>query len=196
MHSRLSQKGCEPLILASASERRRKILENLGITFDVVVTDVDEVTYASDPRRTASENALRKSDWCRMKYPARTSIAADTVIDFMGRVVGKPATINEAGEFLGLFSGKKHTVMTAVAFFVPDAAPELKLVESQVVFKELTGEQIRSYCSCVNPLDKAGGYDIDQYGALIIESFSGSRTNIMGLPAELVEEWVVRHNYS
>jgi septum formation protein len=196
MHSRLSQKGREPLILASASERRRKILENLGIAFDVVVTAVDEVSYASDPRRTASENALRKSAWCRMKYPARTSIAADTVIDFMGRVVGKPATIKEACEILALFSGKSHTVITAVAFSVMGSAPELKLVESQVLFKELTGEQIRDYCSRVNPLDKAGGYDIDQFGALIIESSSGSRTNIMGLPAELVEEWVVRHSYS
>ncbi|MEI6217578.1 MAG: Maf family nucleotide pyrophosphatase [bacterium] len=192
----MSQKGREPIILASASERRRKILENLGIAFEVVVTDVDEVAYASDPRRTAAENALLKSDWCRMKFPARTSIAADTVIDFMGRVVGKPATIKEASEVLALFSGKSHTVITAVAFSVMGSAPELKLVESQVLFKELTGEQIRDYCSRVNPLDKAGGYDIDQFGALIIESSSGSRTNIMGLPAELVEEWVVRHNYS
>lgn len=192
MPSKAQTGTSSPVILASASERRRKILNELGASFEVVIPDVEEVTYLDDPRRTASENAMRKSEWCRGRYPGGMTIAADTVIDFRGRVIGKPATVAEACAILRKFSGERHTVITAVALSVPGEAPELAIVESQVVFKKLTDERIRDYCSRVNPLDKAGAYDIDQHGDMIIESFSGSRTNIMGLPREVVEKWLDR----
>lgn len=182
--------SASPLILASASGRRRKILEAMGVNFEVAVPDVEEVTYLDDPRRTASENAIRKGEWSRVRFPDRVTIAADTVIDFRGRVICKPSSEAEAVEFLRSFSGEQHTVITAVAFSTPQRGLEIEVVESQVVFKKLTDEQIRQYCSKVDPLDKAGAYDIDQNGDMIIESFAGSRTNIMGLPAEVVAKWL------
>ncbi|MEI6808030.1 MAG: Maf family nucleotide pyrophosphatase [bacterium] len=179
-----------PLILASASERRRKILESLGVSFEVVIPDVEELTFLDDARRTASENAIRKSRWSRGRCADRITIAADTVIDFKGRVVCKPVDMDEAFRILRQFSGTQHTVITAVAWSMPDLPTDLVVCESQVVFKVLADEQILEYCRRVNPLDKAGAYDIDQHGEMIIESFSGSITNIMGLPGEVVEQWL------
>lgn len=181
------------LVLASASERRRKILKSVGALFEAAVPDVEEVMYRDDPRRTAAENALRKSKWARARYPDRVTIAADTVIGFKGRVIGKPADRREALRFLKDFSGERHTVITAVVLACPGPEPDLAVVESQVVFKKLTDDQIREYSMRVNPLDKAGAYDIDQHGDMIIESYTGSRTNIMGLPLEVVAEWLATH---
>lgn len=187
-----SQHVALPLILASASERRRKILESLGLSFEVAIPDVEEMTYIDAPRRTAWENAVRKSEWIRGRCAGRTTIAADTVIDFKGRVVCKPADMDDAFVILKQFSGEQHTVITAVALFTPELPIEVVLEESQVVFRKLTEGQIRDYCSLVNPLDKAGAYDIDQHSEIIIESFSGSRTNIMGLSCEVVQKWLKR----
>ena len=178
------------LILASASERRRKILSDLGVTFDVVIPRVEEIPHAGNPRRTAEENALRKSLWCRERHPDRFIITADTTIGFDGRCIEKPVSMDEAAVFLRMFSGKTHTVFTAVGLSTPTAIPEVRLVESPVTFRALSDNDIRDYLSKVNPLDKAGAYDIDQHGDIIIRSFSGSRTNVMGLPAELVGPWL------
>jgi len=178
------------LVLVSASERRRKILKSLGLKFDIAVPHVREVSHIDDPLRTAAENALLKSKWARTRYPDCTTVTADTVIGFKGRVIGKPADFAEAHEFLRRFSGARHTVITAVAIAIPAGSTELHVVESEVSFRKLTDREIREYIAVVNPLDKAGGYDIDQQGDLIIESFSGSRTNIMGLPREVVKEWL------
>ena len=176
-----------PIILGSASERRRNILRAMGVDFEVVIPDVDEVSRDEDPRRTAAENAVRKNEWCRKRYPNRRVLTADTVIEFKERVIGKPSSMQDAEAFFKMFSGNRHTVITAVAYSVPGSEPVVKAVESSVLFKTISDETIRAYFSRVNPLDKAGAYDIDQSGDLIVESFSGSRTNIMGLPAEEVK---------
>lgn len=178
------------LILASASARRRKILAALGVTFEVVIPQVEEVIYASDARRTARENAARKSAWCRARYPDRHSLAADTLIEFEGRCIGKARTPEEAMAFLRMFSGATHRVYTAVAMTKAPAAPELILVESSVRFKTLSEENIRVYFSSVNPMDRAGAYDIDEQGETLIDGYTGSRTNIMGLPEEEVAAWL------
>jgi septum formation protein len=98
--------------------------------------------------------------------------------------------MDEASEFLRMFSDATHTVITAVAFSTPTSAPEVHIVESSVTFLPLTPATIRKYFSRVDPMDKAGAYDIDQCGDMIIRSYAGSRTNIMGLPKELVERWL------
>ena len=183
-------KTSERLILGSASERRKNILNSMNVAFDIVIANVDEVAHVSDPRGAAADNALRKLEWCRARYPGRSIIAADTVIDFEGRLVGKPATMDEAARFLKMFSGKRHTVVTAVAFSVRGSAPDVRVIESDVSFKTLDDVLIRKYFEKVDPMDKAGAYDIDQSGDVIIESFEGSRTNVMGLPREIVEEWL------
>ena len=178
------------LILASASARRRKILAALGVVFEVVIPQVEEVIYACDARRTARENAARKSAWCRARYPDRYSLAADTLIEFEGRCIAKARTTEEAMAFLRMFSGATHQVYTAVAMARAQSAPELILAESSVQFRKLSEEEIRTYFSRVNPMDRAGAYDIDEQGETLIAGYTGSRTNIMGLPEEVVLVWL------
>ena len=178
------------LILASASARRKKILLALGAKFEVVIPEVEEVFYASDARRTAEENALLKSAWCRAKYPECYSIAADTTIEFEGRCITKARTHDEATSFLRMFSGKKHAVYTAVAMSRPHGKPELVIEKASVRFRKLSDDDIKAYVAKVNPVDRAGAYDIDELGEMLIESFTGARTTIMGLPEEPVKAWL------
>jgi len=183
----------DTVILGSASERRRSILEGLGIRFNVVIPGVDEIFDPTDPRRTASENALRKNRWCRPKHPNAFIITADTVIDFQGRCMTKPATLEEAVSIFEMFSGKEHIVLTAVTLSLPTAPLETHVEKSSVRFKKLSLPQIHEYFKKVTPLDKAGAYDINQERELIIAEYTGSFTNIMGLPGEVVEKWLVQH---
>jgi septum formation protein len=178
------------LILASASARRRKILAGLGVEFEVIIPEVEEVLYEFDARRAALENAARKSAWCRARHPDRYSLAADTLIEFAGRCIAKASSLEEARAFLEMFSGNPHTVFTAVALARPRAEPELVLAESTVRFRRLSGGEIRAYLDRVRPLDRAGAYDIDELGEALIEAYTGSRTNIMGLPEEIVAAWL------
>lgn len=178
------------MILASASPRRRKILNELGVAFDVEIPDVAEVCIENNPRRTACGNAERKLAWAQAGRPDAWIIAADTIIDFEGMVVNKPESLDEARGMFRRFSGRCHDVLTAVALYAPEGAAELVVAQSTVRFRCLTAEVIDRYFAEVDPLDKAGAYDIDQAPQEIIASFSGSRTNIMGLPVEIVDEWL------
>jgi len=178
------------LVLASASERRRKILFEMGLTFDVVIPRVEEVNLERQPHLSVRENALRKHAWCRERHPDCAIIAADTVVDFRGQCVPKPRSMVEARAFLRQFSGNGQQVHTGVAFSLPGDQVDVRVVTSDVVFKELSEDDIDEYFKTVDPMDKAGAYDIDQQGDLIIASYSGSRTNIMGLPRETVAAWI------
>ena len=180
------------LLLASASERRRKILAGLGVGFEVAIPEVEEIVMDGDPRGTAAANAARKMEWCRTRYRGRYVITADTLVDLDGQIVGKPSSLEDAAIMLRAFSGRPQNVLTAVGFATPDARPEIEVVVSTVVFKTLSDKTIRKYFARVNPMDKAGAYDIDQCGELLIRSFEGSRSNIMGLPRETVRTWLIR----
>jgi len=182
----------DAIILGSASERRRSILAGLGIRFTVVIPEIDEIYYPADPQRTASENAVRKNSWCRKKDSNARIITADTVIDFRGRCMTKPISLDEAVSFFKMFSGNEHTILTAVALSKPKEEPEIYVEKSSVLFKKLSLPQIHEYFEKVTPLDKAGAYDISQGKELIIAEYSGSYTNIMGLPGEIVEKWLLQ----
>jgi len=187
MHRRHINNG---LVLASASDRRRKILADLGYAFDIVVPDVEEVLCPNDPLLSAKENAVRKNEWCRQRMPDRTIISADTIIEFEGRSIAKPVSLDDAYSFLRAFSGRTHQVLTATTFSAPARDPETIVVTSSVTFKTLSDHVIAEYCSKVDTLDKAGAYNIDEHEELIVESFDGSYTNIMGLPSETVRDWL------
>lgn len=178
-----------PIILASASERRKKIMTDLGINFEVIIPLVKEIRFQDNPERTAIENSALKNMWCREKHPNRTIITADTVIEFNGHCVEKPKTLDEAYDFFRLFSGKSHLVITGVTFSSGNNRPETITEKSSVIFKTITETDIESYFAKVDPMDKAGAYDIDQCPEIIIDSYEGSRTNIMGLPAKIVKEY-------
>ena len=169
------------ITLASGSPRRAKILKDLGVEFDVVKTDAPEVSYPHDPERTVRENALAKG---AAAAPRRRVLSADTIVWFDGRIYGKPRDLEEAKKFLRELSGNVHTVFTGVAF-----DGDVKVARSDVKFRELTDAAIDEYVAKVRPTDRAGAYDIDESGDLIVESYTGSYENIMGLPVEPLKEW-------
>jgi septum formation protein len=169
------------ITLASGSPRRAKILRDLGVEFDVVKTDAPEASYPHDPERTVRENALAKG---AAAAPRTRVLSADTIVWFGGRIYGKPRDLEEAKEFLRELSGRVHTVFTGVAF-----DGDVKVARSDVKFRRLSDADIEEYVARVRPTDRAGAYDIDESGDLIVESYTGSYENIMGLPTEPLREW-------
>ena len=190
------------LILASGSPRRAKILKKLGVQFRVVKTDAEEV--AIEPERTydaeetgslVEQNACLKV-WAGFKAAGGSSggiLAADTVVWFRNRILGKPKDLSEAAEYLRMMSDKVHSVFTGVAYLPPDATEDdeqrFAIVESKVKFRKLSDAMIDEYVARVKPTDRAGAYDIDESGDLIVESYTGSYENIMGLPVEPLRDW-------
>lgn len=179
-----------PLILGSASPRRKKILHALGCAFTVSSADTDEIHDASDPVRTVVANALEKYRACRARHPHAALIAADTLVWFEGRLIGKPKDLGEAAHFLRDFSGRTQIVYTGIALGLPNREPEIRVEASSVRFKPLSEETIQAYLHKTRPLDRAGAYDIDENGDLLIAGYSGSYTNIMGLPEAPVRDWL------
>ena len=179
-----------PLILGSASPRRARLLRELVPTFEILPIDAPEVMEDADPAGTVCRNALAKHAACRVQRPNAVIITADTLVWFEGRLVGKPTDLDEAARFLRSFSGKTQTVFTAVAFSrAHDTAPILRIECSRVTFRHLDESLIRDYLSRNHTLDRAGAYDIDENGDLLISGFEGSRSNIAGLPVESVRDW-------
>ena len=172
----------KPLILASGSPRRAKILRDLGVEFEVVKTEAPEVAIPHDPVRTVTENACAKLHAALLA--GRAILAADTIVWFDNRIYGKPRDLEEAKEFLRELSGQTHVVFTGVAFRAEDGTERTACVESHVTFRVLSEEMIDDYIARVHPTDRAGAYDIDESGDLIVASYEGSYENIMGLPVE------------
>ncbi len=177
------------VILASASPRRAKILSALGVDFSVVKTAAEEVAYPLEPERTVRENALAK--WRAAKAATAAThqdgakiLAADTIVWCDGKIFGKPRDLDEAREFLQRLSGRTHTVFTGVAF-----DGEVKIARSAVTFRKLDAAAIEEYLAKVRPLDRAGAYDIDEEGDILVERFEGEYENIMGLPLWPLREW-------
>jgi septum formation protein len=181
--------GAIRIVLASASPRRAKILKGLGLEFEVSATDAEEVAFADDPERTVSENALAKGrayfESCGCDPAAVKVVSADTIVWHRGRIYGKPRDLEEAKEFLRELSGETHQVFTAVAL----NGREVKVVVSDVRFRRLDESLIAEYVERVKPTDRAGAYDIDESGELVVEGWTGSYENIMGLPVGPLEEW-------
>lgn len=178
------------LLLGTASPRRHRIVSDLGVPFDVVRPDVEETHDEADAVGTAALNAFAKHLWCRQRHPGRWLLTADTVVEFEGRCLGKPRDAEEAVRWLHAYSGKVQHVFTAVVLSVPDGAPALRVAASSLRFKPLTEQAARDYLAVAHTLDRAGGYDIDTCGDRIIADHVGSFTNIMGLPAEVVADWL------
>lgn len=171
------------IVLASGSPRRAKILKELGIAFGVVKTDAAEVCYPYAPERTVRENALLKGSVARSLGCERV-LSADTIVWFDGRIYGKPKDLTEAKAFLRELNGNVHSVFTGVAF-----DGEVKVCRSDVRFRDLSESLIEDYVSRVKPTDRAGAYDIDESGDLLIAGWTGSYENIMGLPVEPLRAW-------
>lgn len=182
------------LILASASPRRRELLGQLGIPFDVVVADVVEhEDPSSDPAEMVTHNAALKADWVAARHPDAWVLGADTTVFIDQTVLNKPRDLAEARAMLLRLSGRTHTVFTGVA--VRHLARQVKIdegVKSEVTFRPLTDDVIDAYFKVVNPLDKAGAYGIQNGRELIIAGWTGSFSNIMGLPMEATKQILTR----
>lgn len=182
------------LILASASPRRRELLAELGVLFEVIPAEVSEYEAAdADPREMVRHNAALKADWVSARHPEATVIGADTTVFVDRTVLNKPRDAAEARTMLRLLSGRSHTVFTGIA--VRRGRDGLKLdegVASDVQFKRLDEATIELYLSRVHTLDKAGGYAIQEENELIVEKYSGSLTNIVGLPLDEMKQILTR----
>jgi septum formation protein len=183
------------LILASASPRRKQLLAELGLRFDVIVADVTEHEDPStDPRVMVTHNAALKADWVATRHPEAWVLGADTTVFIDQRVLNKPADLTEARVMLKKLSGRTHTVFTGVAFRrLSDGLRIDEGVTSEVTFKAFDDAVIDDYFSRVNPLDKAGAYGIQDGRELIVAGWQGSFSNIMGLPMEATKQILARY---
>lgn len=175
-----------PLILASASPRRSELLARMGVEFTVVRGSVPEVAPAHlTPQETAQINAHRKARAFAGKFPDGLVLGADTVVSLGTEVFGKPLDLAEAERMLARLQGRTHLVTTGVCLIHRGGHRQrLFAVATSVTFRKLSAAQIRRYLGKIQPLDKAGGYAIQDEGALVVESFSGSFSNVVGLPVE------------
>jgi septum formation protein len=169
------------LILASASPRRREILTQLGLAFEVAVPDVEEV-LEGDPREAARANARRKALAVAGQTPPESRVlGADTVVVLDGRILPKPRDAAQAAEWLRLLSGRTHRVVSALCLVDGQRA---RTVDSttEVRFRRLTEAEIGWYVASGEWRDRAGGYAIQGRGAALIESIAGDYWTVVGLP--------------
>jgi septum formation protein len=174
------------LILASASPRRRELLAGLGVPFEVMPAAVAEHEAPdADPREMVRHNAALKAEWVALRCPEAFVLGADTTVFIDQLVLNKPRDLAEAKTMLRRLSGRTHNVYTGLA--VRRQCARLALdsgVASEVTFRPLDDATIERYLAVVNPLDKAGAYAIQEGTDLIIASWRGSFSNIVGLPIE------------
>ena len=176
-----------PVILASASPRRSALLREAGPAFASMRIMTSHVEEGGDPL----ENALLKAEAVARMNPQAVVIGADTVIRFEGETIGKPADLEHAKRILAKLSGRTHDVATGVCVRCIEADFLVRFEEAtHVTFHALTPEAIDKYVRDVNVLDKAGAYAIQEHGEDIIDSISGSLTNVIGLPVERLKETV------
>ncbi|HEY4989414.1 MAG TPA: nucleoside triphosphate pyrophosphatase [Opitutaceae bacterium] len=182
------------LILASASPRRRELLAQLGIPFEVVVADVTEHEEpTTDPRVMVAHNAALKADWVASRNPDALVLGADTTVFLDGLAINKPRDLEESRSMLRRLAGREHTVYTGVALRRWDTGLRIdEGVSSQVAFKPFGDAAIEEYIRLVNTLDKAGGYSVQEHTDLIIAGYTGSFSNIMGLPMEATKQILTR----
>ena len=180
-----------PVILASASPRRKELLAGMGIEFAVIPAEVAEIPSGNGcpAAELARKNACLKAEAVSAQHPGSLVIGSDTVVECRGRIFGKPHTPAEARAMLGELSGQTHRVMSGVSLRLKNCGLDCSFTEiSQVTFKELSDPVIREYMRLVNVMDKAGAYAIQEHSELILEHLDGSLANVIGLPVERLEQ--------
>ena len=185
----------QKIYLASKSPRRRELLRQIGVEFEILMLRedsgrhgaVDETPFpGEDPeiyvKRITREKA--KAGWSAVlsrKLPMRPILAADTTVSIDGKILGKPADADEAMDMLRSLSGRTHHVLTAIAVIANEDMTEA-FSRSEVKFAELSDASLHAYCASNEPYDKAGAYGVQGHAAQFIEHISGSYSGIMGLP--------------
>lgn len=181
------------LILASKSPRRRYLLEQAGLSFSVIPSDVDERRFTlNDSKQYALTVARSKATQIADRFTDSWVIGADTIVVVEGQVLGKPKSIDNARTMLQQLSGKKHQVMTGcVILSRASSASFQKVVVTDVYFKQLSKGEIEWYIKTKEPFDKAGAYAIQGIGTFLVKRINGSYTNVVGLPVCEVLEFLI-----
>ena len=178
------------IILASASPRRKELLEKIGFKFDVDASDCEgEINSELEPHKLVRQISIKKAKSVAVRHKNALIIAADTIGVIGNKILGKPHTENEARKMLHEISGKSHLVITG--FTVLDTATNKILsrtVNTKVYIKKLTKQEIDAYVKTGEPMDKAGAYAIQGRGAVIVEKIEGDYYNVMGLPLNALAE--------
>jgi septum formation protein len=172
------------LVLASASPRRRELLRWLVAEYELDVAEVDESARRGETAPAlVARLAAAKGEAVAARRPEAWVLAADTIVEIGGDVLGKPADARDAADMLRRLSGREHRVFTGFVLLAPRGGERrARTVESRVLFHELTPRTIEAYVATGEPLDKAGSYAIQGRGAGLVARVDGSFTNVIGLP--------------
>lgn len=170
------------LILASASPRRKEILNTAGYVYEVIPSNATELTHGENPCELVRENALAKARDVFLRCNENAIvIGADTIVCLNGRILGKPKDERDAFLMLKELSGSVHEVITGYAV-IGEEGEESGFCVTEVYFRTLSDSEINAYIKTNEPLDKAGAYGIQERACVFAEGFKGDFFNIIGLP--------------
>ena len=176
------------IVLASSSPRRHQLLDMLGIAHEIDPSSADERQLPGEGAEAmASRLAREKALDVARRHRGRWVLGADTVVVIDDELLGKPRSDADAEAMLGRLSGREHRVVTAVALARDGTVRERRDV-TRVWFRSIDGPQIRAYVATGEPLDKAGAYGVQGYGAALVDRIEGDFFGVMGLPLRLVAE--------
>ena len=183
------------IILASASPRRKEILENANVKFKVMASSIEELTLDGEsPCQMVMRLAFEKGIDIASRQKSDLVISADTIVVLDNIVLGKPKDEIEARKMITSLSGRTHQVITGISLINLDNNKKIiDYVISNVKFKNLSEEDIKNYISTKESLDKAGAYGIQGYGALLVEEIQGDYFNIVGLPISKLSDLLKKH---
>lgn len=188
--SDLNRKELPQVLLASASPRRKRLLSDLGLSFDVLASSIEELRHEQLTARELSlVNSYRKARSVAKEHPDCLVIGADTLVHLDNVVFGKPVDLAEARLILEQLQGQTHQVVTGVCLLHLRSHRQTHFAETTfVTFKQLGLKAIDDYLSKIDPLDKAGAYALQEHGDILIEDVVGSVSNVVGLPLERLKE--------
>ena len=183
------------IILASASPRRREILENTNVKFDVISSSIEELVLEGEsPCQMVMRLAFEKGIDIASKRKSDLVISADTIVVLDNTVLGKPKDEEEAKLMITNLSGRTHQVITGISLInLENDKKVIDYVISNVKFKNLSEDDINDYIKTKESLDKAGAYGIQGYGAILVEEIQGDYFNIVGLPISKLSDLLKKH---
>ena len=169
------------IILASNSPRRKELLEQAGIEFEVCPADIEEITDKTLPNEVVEDLSHMKAQAIFQKHPEEIILAADTVVAVDGEILGKPKDAADALNMLTKLSGRVHEVYTGVTIIKGDTTRNFSVCTKVKMF-ENSEKLLKDYIATGEPMDKAGAYGIQGKGAILIEGIEGDYNNVVGLP--------------